>query len=364
MLRRQFLQAAAAITGVSSIARSQMQANGIRLGFDSYSLRAFHWKAIPLIEYAAAQKLDAIQLSSLEDYESFEPAYLTSVREAAARLGITIDAGIGCICPSSKSWNAKHGKPDEYILKGLGVAKAIGASSMRCFLGAAADRLSPGGIDRHIENTIRILKPLRSRALDVGVKIAVENHSGDMQARELRTLIEQSGKDFVAACMDTGNPMWVVEDPLVTLEILGPYTVTTHIRDSVVFEHPRGAAAQWVALGDGVIDFKRFVARFRELCPRSTMQLENITGRPPQVLPYLEPEFWKAFPNAVASEFSRFVALAKSGHPFLGAMVIEDVAGKPPAEYTAALKAQQQYDLERGFEYARKTLGVGLRWRT
>ena len=51
----------------------------------------------------------------------------------------------------------------------------------------------------------------------------------------------------MGACLDTGNPMWVMEDPLLTLEVLGPYTVTTHIRDSVVFEHPRGAAAQWVA---------------------------------------------------------------------------------------------------------------------
>lgn len=115
--------------------------------------------------------------------------------------------------------------------------------------------------------------------------IAVENHSGDMQARELRDLIEAAGKDFVGACLDSGNTMWVVEDPMVTLEILGPYTVTTHIRDSVVFAHPRGAAAQWVALGDGCIDFKAFVARYRELCPQSVMQLENITGRPPTVLP-------------------------------------------------------------------------------
>lgn len=98
-------------------------------------------------------------------------------------------------------------------------------------------------IEAHIENTISELKKVRSRAQDYGVVIAVENHSGDMQARELRDLIEAAGKDFVGACLDSGNAMWMVEDPMVTLEILGPYTVTTHIRDSVVFEHPRGAAA-------------------------------------------------------------------------------------------------------------------------
>jgi hypothetical protein len=134
-----------------------------------------------------------------------------------------------------------------------------------------------------------------------------------------------------------------------------------------VFEHPSGAAAQWVTLGDGVIDFKKFVARFKELCPNATMQLENITGRPPTVLPYLEPDFWKAFPKANAAEFARFVELARKGHPYMGHMVIEDQvpAGvKVPAEFEAALREQQRRDLERGFEYARKTLGVGIHWRS
>jgi hypothetical protein len=158
--------------------------------------------------------------------------------------------------------------------------------------------------------------------------------------------------------------MWVVEDPMVSLEVLAPFTVTTHIRDSIVFEHERGAAAQWVALGDGCIDFKAFVARYRELCPGAVMQLENITGRPPQILPYLEEDFWKAFPKASAQEFARFVALAKRGRPLMTSMVVADVPGKRPAEYDAALREQQRVDLERGLEYAKKVLDVGERWRT
>jgi hypothetical protein len=37
--------------------------------------------------------------------------------------------------------------------------------------------------------------------------------------------------------------------------------------------------------------------------------------------------------------------------------------GKQPAEYEAALALQQRLDLERSFEYAKKTLGVGVRWK-
>jgi sugar phosphate isomerase/epimerase len=335
----------------------------VRLGFDTYSLRAFHWKAPRLLEYAAEQKLDSIQISSLDDFESLEPQYLARIREQAARSGIVIDAGIGCICSTSKSWSPKNGSPEEYLTRGLRAAHAVGARSMRCFMGASADRRGTLPIEAHIENTVKALKGVRSLAQELGVKIAVENHSGDMQAWELRDLIQAAGNDYVAACLDTGNPMWVVEDPLVTLEVLGPFTVTTHIRDSVVFEHPRGAAAQWVALGDGVIDFKKFVARFREICPESTMQLENITGRRPAVLPYLEPDFWKAFPKARADEFARFVELARHGRPFMGFMVTEDGVAKAGPEITAALREQQRTDLERGFEYARKVLDIGARWR-
>jgi len=137
---------------------------------------------------------------------------------------------------------------------------------------------------------------------------------------------------------------------------------TSHVRDTAVFEHPRGAAAQWVALGDGSVDFSRFVQMYRKLCPGGSMQLEIITGRPPEILPYLEAEYWKAFPKTPAWEFARFLALAKSGRPFLGNMVIGQWSDNSPA-LEAALKEQQRVDLERSLEYAKKKLGVGVRWR-
>src|ERR1700676_5462609 len=214
-----------------------------------------------------------------------------------------------------------------------------------------------------MERTIAVLRSVRSEAQDLGVKIAIENHSCDTQAREVRTMIEEAGRDYVGSCLHTGSPMWVVEDPMLSLEVLAPFVVTTHIRASAVYETPSGAAAQWVALGDGTIDFHKFVARYRELCPHASMQLEVITGRPPRTLPYLEPGFWKEVPRAAPSELSLFVALAKSGHPFTGFMVVEDGVKEPLPEFKAALREQQRVDLERSLEYAKKSLGVGVRWR-
>jgi len=336
----------------------------VKLGFDTYTVRAFQWKASQLLNFAAGHKLDTIQISSLDDYESFDPVYLQGVKDQADRLRLQIDGGTGCICPSSRSY-AKNGPPArDRVLQGLRVAKAVGAKSMRCYMGNSADRIGEPGIEAHMENTIRLFRSVRSEALDLQVKIAIENHDGDMQAREVKTVIEESGKEFVGSNLDTGNPLWVVEDPLLTLEVLAPYVITTHVRDAVLFEHPRGAAGQWVALGDGQIDFTTFVERFRQWCPQASMQLEIITGRPPRVLPYLEQDFWRAFPKARASEFARFIALARAGHPFMGAMVIEDAAGQRPSVMNEALKEQQRVDLERSLDYAKHRLNVGVNWRS
>lgn len=361
MLRRTFLQSLPAAAMAASAAPAAD--SPVKLGFDTYSLRAFKWKAPQLLDYAASQKLDTIQISSLDDFESRDTAYLQKIKDQAARLHIAIDGGTGCICPSSASYK-KDGPPArDRLLEALHISQTVGAKAMRCYLGSSRDR-QRDGIEPHMENTIKLFRSVRQEALDIGVKIALENHDGDMQAHEVKTIIEQSGKDFVASCLDAGNPLWVVEDPFVTLETLAPYVVTTHLRDSILFEVPRGAAGQWVALGDGNVDFVKFTARFRELCPKSSMQMEIITGRPPRIIPYLEQDFWKAFPKARASEFARFVALAKTGKPFMGAMVVEDITGEKPAPIMAeALKAQQRTDLERSFEYARKKLNVGINWR-
>lgn len=232
---------------------------------------------------------------------------------------------------------------------------------MRVFLGGGAERTGPVPLAKHMEAMAVVLKQVRSQAMDLDMKIAIENH-GDLQAWELLQLIESAGKDWVGVCLDSGNAVAAIEDPLLTLESLAPYVLTTHIRDSVIFEDPTGAAMQWVALGDGAIDFRTFFARFRELCPSVPVHLEILTGSPVRVHSYLNPDFWKAYPQARASEFARFVALAKKGRPFTGTMMIAG-RGQRSSAYEEAMREQQRLDLERSLTYAKDVLGLGIRGR-
>ena len=102
MLRRTFLQAVPFAAAALSAAPADEVP--VKLGFDTYSLRAFRWKAAKLVDYAASLKLDTIQISSSGDYASLEPAHLAGIRERAASSGMVLDAGIGCICPTSASY--------------------------------------------------------------------------------------------------------------------------------------------------------------------------------------------------------------------------------------------------------------------
>jgi hypothetical protein len=199
--------------------------------------------------------------------------------------------------------------------------------------------------------------------MDAKVKFAIENHK-DFYCWQTRQIIEQAGKEFVGSYLDTGNPVFVMEDPLQTVETLGPLAVTLHLRDSVVYETRTGIAVQWVPLGEGVVDFKRIIAVAKEVCPPVYVYIKPITGRPPANMAILEEDYWKAWPDARASDVARFLALAKRGHPYERDMVIEDVAGRSNIEtFAAALAFQQQDHMERSVEYGKKTLDLGVKWR-
>lgn len=321
----------------------------IPLGFDNYSLRDLGWKAPQLLDYAAALHADVILFSDLDVYESLGDAYLREIKARADGLGLAIHAGSWSICPSSKFFLNRWGTAEEHLALLIRVAKTLGSPVARCLLGKAEDRATPGGIEARIRDTVKVCRALRSRALDVGVKIAVENHSGDMRAWELAALIEEAGPDYVGATMDAGNATWTLEDPLANLEILGPYAVTTGIRDSAVWETPDGAAAQWTAMGDGIVDFKAYVKRFGALCPNRPFILEIISG-PTRAFPYLQPGFWEPYMKVRTHEFARFLALAKRGQPRRPGRLRGGNAGQ----------AFQKAELERSIRYCREILGLGV----
>lgn len=320
----------------------------VALGYDSFAVRGYGWKAARLIEYAGTLGVDSLFITELESFESVEEGALRKLRDDAEARGVTLHVGTWSVCPTSKAFRVANGTADEQLARGIRVARLLGSPVIRVVLGTWEDRLTDGGIGRHIDSLVSVLKTGRSQALDGGLKIAVENHAGDMRSEELAALVEMAGRNFVGVNYDSGNSLWTLEDPMDALERLAPYVITTSLRDGVVTEIPTGARVRWTAMGDGQLDFARFMPRFAELCPGVPIHIETISGVG-RDLPFLEDQFWTAWPRFEASNLAHFLRLMRR---------------RPPVAPTTTRPndpAEQKRELERSLAYCRQTLGLGLR---
>jgi len=317
--RRQFNRLLAA-GGMGMLAGGMVRADKpespprLKLGFDNFAVRSQGWKGPELIDYAAKLNVDSLLISDLAALGGLDDTHLTDLRKRAADHGIGLQVGTWSVCPTSTQFKKDWGNANEHLALGIRVARSLGSPVLRVILGNHQDRLTDGGIDARIRDTVEVLKSARSRAMDSHVRIAMENHGGDMHSLELVRLIEAAGKDFVGANLDSGNAAWALEDPLSNLENLGPYAATTSLRDTAVWPSEHGVTVQWTAMGEGMVDWKQYFRRFADLCPDTPVHIETISGFPRE-LRINEDAYWRAWPRGKPGNFGTFLAWAKTGRP-------------------------------------------------
>jgi sugar phosphate isomerase/epimerase len=339
LTRRTFLAAAAA-----GAARrpAPAQRPAVELGAIQGSVSQMRWTPAEFLDYCAKTGLRHAMIS-LPGQVLRDESALKRIREQADRLGLALILAHGSVCPTARSFNANQGAVEEQVAPALRASQIFGARSMRCVLGGTTERPE---IERHIESMLGAIRGMRSRILDSGVKLAVENHGGDLQAREMKALIEAAGRDIAGVCLDSGNPVWMLEDPHMTLEMLAPYAETSHIRDSAVWRVPEGIAVRWVNMGDGNVDIDGWIRKFLAMRPGLPLIFENLVSRQPRVFNVFDARFWDSYRKMPAWEFSRFVALADRGKP---TPAVPIPAGKDPGR-------QQVEDLEVCVQHTRELL--------
>ncbi len=218
MNRREFM-AMGAVIPTMAMAENY---DKVKIGIDLFSLRAQKWSALEALDYCAARKVQVVHFSEIRFLGNLEPDHLRKVRAKAAELGLEVEIGMKSICPTSTMFDKKDGTAEEQLGRMIDAADTVGSKIVRCVLGSGEDRVKPGPIEARIADTAQVLKNVRSKAVGKNIKIAIENHAGDMQARELKMLVEEGGRDFVGVCLDSGNPLWTIEDPHLTLGRAAP----------------------------------------------------------------------------------------------------------------------------------------------
>ncbi len=182
-----------------------------------------------------------------------------------------------------------------------------------------------------------------------GLKLAVENHK-DWRVPELLDMLRRLGSDAVGVCLDTGNSISLLEDPMAVVEALGPVAFTTHFKDMAVQEYEDGFLLSEVPLGEGMLDLPRIVAICRGHNRNIRFNLEMIT-RDPLKVPCLTDRYWATFPDRQALELAR------------GLRRVRHHAAKEPLPHISGRDAEDRLAFEEQnvrdcFGYANKRLAL------
>jgi len=154
--------------------------------------------------------------------------------------------------------------------------------------------------------TLKEAEPIAAR---YKVQLAVENHK-DLRIDELIQLIKTISSEWVGICLDTGNNLALLEDPIATVTALAAYTRTVHLKDIAFEEAPEGFRMAEVPLGQGSLDLALIVKTIRQANPKVRFQLEMIT-RDPLLIPCLQDKYWATLERVPGSDLARTLAMVR-----------------------------------------------------
>lgn len=181
------------------------------------------------------------------------------------------------------------------------------------------------------------------------VRLAIENHK-DQRTEERLKLLEELGGEWIRACLDVGNNLALLEDPLATARAFAPWTSTVHFKDQAVQECSDGFLLADVPLGAGCIDLPQVIQIVREKNPKALFNLELIT-RDALLVPSLREDYWATLSEMPAAQLSGLMRQLKQS----GARDPLPVVSKLSlAERVSA----ERRNIEQSFNYATQTLGL------
>jgi sugar phosphate isomerase/epimerase len=180
-------------------------------------------------------------------------------------------------------------------------------------------------------------------------RLAVENHK-DHRIAERLELLRRFSSEFIGVCVDVGNNLALLEDPLEVVRAFAPWAFTVHLKDHVMHEYGQGFLLADVALGEGFLDLPAIVRALREARPEVRFSFEGIT-RDALKVPVLTEGYWATLSDTPARELARTWGLVKpSSHPE-SPVVVSRLS-------EADQRALERRNVERSLAYARDRLGL------
>ena len=345
MKRREFLQTATAVAALGSVleARQAQPATPVRpstLGVVQYSFspNPNTGSAAAFLDYCHSLGAGGVQigLGMVTDQA------LDDLRRHAEQLGMYLEAIV--TLPQKDHVDAFEHQ--------VAAAKRAGASCMRaaCLSGRRYEDFSSLV---QWKQFVELSRQRLQLALPVvqrnQLALGIENHK-DWTADELADLIRHYSSEYLGVCLDTGNNVALLDDPMGVIRTLAPFAVTTHFKDVAVQEYSDGFQVSEVALGNGILDLQEVVKMVSQHRPGAHFNLEMIT-RDPLKIPCLTTKYWETFPDRGGMYVARAMTMVRNHKPAHPLQVVTSLA-------PAARQKLEVANVVQSIAYARDRLGM------
>jgi sugar phosphate isomerase/epimerase len=272
-----------------------------------------------------------------------DASYVRGLRDHLARWGLYLE---GSVRSPRQRGDLDRFEAEVRTAKAAGVdilrTVMLGGRRYETFRTAAAYR----AFKEQARQSLQMTLPILARH---GVLLAVENHK-DYRADELAELMRGLKSDHVGVCVDLGNNLALLDNPVQTVQVLAPWALTCHLKDMAVAESADGFLLAEVPLGEGILDLKRLVTMLRRARPGMRFGLEMITREPLRV-PCLGETYLATLGDVPARDLARTLALVRR----------RAWKTPPPPVRTASLEKQlaaEDRHVRQSLAYARRHLGL------
>ena len=315
--RRAFLQGAAASLAAWGVGIAAPP-SGMGIAYTSFGLGG----AGPRDAYQFLERCSALGAGGIQTPLNGD---LQRLRARAEQLGMYLEAAASI--PRDGEMSA--------LDKSLADAKAAGAIAVRvAMLSGRRYESFPTLADwkQWVEQSHRALKLALPIIEKHRIPVAIENHK-DWTIDEMQRLLQTYSSEYLGVCLDFGNNLALLDDPLETAETLAPYVRSTHVKDMDVRPYPDGFLLSEVPLGAGLLDLPKIVATLRKANPKVRFSLEMIT-RDPLKVPCLTEAYWTVFPDRNGRYLARTLK------------AVNERAGRNPLPAVAQLPREERAAIE------------------
>lgn len=265
----------------------------LRLGMHTYTLHFFglgeSWgfgkdyyfeqtmSLYELMDKAVEWELDGLQITKVDllttaKEDPFVADNLKKVAQAAKDKGLFLEFNSSFQAGSDSRVNCK-------IEEALQIGHDLDAELVKFSLDIIRPRKLYGScmhpdVMRQMADRYDEFKAAIPMIEEFGMQIAIENHT-DTFADEILWIVDKLNHPLIGTCVDTMNPLQVIENPYYAMERMLPKAYCCHFSDDIIVVDPLGVHNIGSAHGQGSMDCPKMIAQIREKSSMDKIILEN-----------------------------------------------------------------------------------------